>query len=51
VPLPIRLPSYTSPIWLGRFHEAASRIVDQFGHPVRREGGNHKARAKVLPIR
>lgn len=41
---------YFGPVWLGRFHEATSRIVDQFGHPARREGGNHKGKDKVLPI-
>jgi hypothetical protein len=35
---------FFSPVWLGRFHEATSRIVDQFGHPAGREGGNHKAK-------
>lgn len=39
---------YFGPVWLGRFHEAVGRIVDQFGRPARREGGNHKE--KVLPI-
>lgn len=39
---------YFGPGWLGRFHEAVGRIVDQFGRPARREGGNHKE--KVLPI-
>lgn len=33
---------YFGPVWLGRFHEVAGRIVDQFGHPARRAGGNHK---------
>jgi hypothetical protein len=28
----------------------ASRIVDQFGHPARREGGNHKGKDKGSPI-
>lgn len=45
---------YFGPIWLGRFHEAAGHIVDQFGRPARREGGNHKGgvtpRHRVLPI-
>ena len=41
---------FFGPVWLGRFHEASSRIVDQFGHPTRREGGNHKGRGKVLPL-
>lgn len=39
---------YFGPVWLGRFHEQVGHIVDQFGHPARREGGNHKE--KVLPI-
>jgi len=39
---------FFGPVWLGRFHETTGRIVDQFGHPSRREGGNHKG--KVLPI-
>jgi hypothetical protein len=33
---------YFGPIWLGRFHEAVGRIVDQLGRPERRPGGNHK---------
>jgi transposase InsO family protein len=39
---------YFGPVWLGRFHEQVGHIVDQFGHPARRDGGNHKE--KVLPI-
>jgi len=39
---------YFGPVWLGRFHEHVAHIVDQFGHPARRDGGNHKE--KVLPI-
>ncbi|MGH9660949.1 MAG: integrase core domain-containing protein [Bryobacteraceae bacterium] len=41
---------YFGPVWLGRFHEAVGRIVDQLDRPARRRGGNHKGRAKVLPI-
>lgn len=43
---------YFGPVWLGRFHEAVGRIVDQVGRPIRRQGGNHKGRnnPKVLPI-
>jgi hypothetical protein len=41
---------FFGPVWLGRLHEATTRIVDQFGHPARREGGNHKGKAKVLTI-
>ena len=39
-------------MWLGRFHEAVGRIVDQLGRPIRRHGDNHKGRdyTKVLPI-
>ncbi len=33
---------YFGPVWLGRFHEAVGRIVDQLGRPIRRTGGNHK---------
>jgi transposase InsO family protein len=40
---------YFGPVWLGRFHEAVGRIVDQLDRPARRRGGNHKG--KVLPIR
>jgi putative transposase len=40
---------FFGPVWLGRFHEATSRIVDQFGHPARREGGNHKGTGKGYP--
>ena len=39
---------YFGPIWLGRFHEAVGRIVDQLDRSARRRGGNHKG--KVLPI-
>jgi len=43
---------YFGPVWLGRFHEAVGRIVDQLGRPMRRSGDNHKGRnyQKVLPI-
>jgi putative transposase len=41
---------FFGPVWLGRLHEATNRIVDQFGHPARREGGNHKGKGKVLTI-
>jgi len=41
---------YFGPVWLGRMHEATNRIVDQFGHPARREGGNHKGKGRVLPL-
>ena len=43
---------YFGPVWLGRFHEAVGRIVDQLGREARRHGGNHKGRDynKVLPI-
>jgi transposase InsO family protein len=41
---------YFGPVWLGRLHEATSRIVDQFGHPARRAGGNHKGREDVSTI-
>lgn len=43
---------YFGPVWLGRFHEAVGRIVDQLGRPMRRRGDNHKGRnrEKVLPI-
>lgn len=41
---------YFGPVWLGRFHEAVGRIVDQLGRPARRSGDNHKGRTKVLPI-
>jgi len=40
---------YFGPVWLGRMHEATHRIVDQFGHPARREGGNHKGKGKCYP--
>jgi transposase InsO family protein len=33
---------FFGPVWLGRFHEAVGRIVDQLGRPARRPGGNHK---------
>ena len=42
---------YFGPVWLGRFHEAVGRSVDQLDRPVRRRGGNHKETPnKVLPI-
>lgn len=41
---------FFGPVWLGRFHEATTRIVDQFGHPARREGGDHREKKNVLPI-
>ncbi len=43
---------YFGPVWLGRFHEAVGRIVDQLGRPIRRRGDNHKGRndTQVLPI-
>lgn len=40
---------FFGPVRLGRFHEATSRIIDQFGHPARREGGNHKGKGKCYP--
>jgi putative transposase len=41
---------YFGPVWLGRMHETTHRIVDQFGHPARREGGNHKGKGGVSTI-
>lgn len=41
---------YFGAVWLGRMHEATHRIVDQFGHPARREGGNHKGKGRVSTI-
>ena len=44
---------FFGPVWLGHFHEAVGRIVDQSGRPIRRRGGNHKGRNNanaVLPI-
>ena len=35
---------YFGPVWLGRFHQAVGRIVDQLGRPARRSGDNHKGR-------
>ena len=32
---------YFGPVWLGRFHEAVGRIVDQLGRPARRSDDNH----------
>jgi transposase InsO family protein len=39
---------YFGPVWLGRFHEAVGRIVDQLGRPMRRTGGNHKGNGHTL---
>lgn len=43
---------YFGPVWLGRFHEAVGRIVDQLDRAARRRGGNHKETPnKVSPMR
>ena len=41
---------YFGPVWLGRFHEAVGRIIDQLNRPARRRGGNHLEARTVLPI-
>lgn len=41
---------YFGPVWLGRFHEAVGRIVDQLNRPARRRGGNHLEARNVSPI-
>ena len=41
---------YFGPVWLGRFHEAVGRIIDQLNRPARRRGGNHLEARTVFPI-
>jgi putative transposase len=38
---------FFGPVWLGRFHEAIGRIIDQLGRPRRHRRGNNP---NVLPI-